>query len=90
MARPQSGQIYNLADDAPEEPAKVTAYAAELLGMDPPPLVPFEDADLGPMAETFWRDNKRVSNHRIKEDLGITLRYPDYRAGLTALAEGLS
>ncbi len=51
----------------------------------PPPLVPFEAAELSAMARSFYRDNKRVSNRRIKEDLGVALAYPDYRAGLKAI-----
>jgi hypothetical protein len=56
-----------------------------LLGTPPPPLVPLEAAGLSPMARSFYDDNKRVSNRRIKEELGVRLRYPDYRAGLAAI-----
>jgi len=48
-------------------------------------LVPFEQAELSPMARSFYRDNKRVSNRRIKDELGVALAYPDYKAGLEAL-----
>ena len=85
IARPNPGRIYNLCDDAPAPPAEVTAYACEILGMEPPPLVPFESAELSPMALSFYRDSKRVSNRRIKEELGVTLAYPDYKAGLQAI-----
>ena len=60
-------------------------YACELLEVAPPPLVPFAEAELSPMGRSFYRDSKRVSNRRIKEELGVALRYPDYRAGLEAL-----
>ena len=53
--------------------------------MAPPPLGPFAEAELSPMARSFYRDNKRVSNRRIKDELGVTLTYPDYRLGLRAL-----
>ena len=85
VARPAPGGIYNVCDDLPAAPAEVVAFAAGLLGMDPPPLVPFAEADLSPMARSFYADNRRVRNGRIKRDLGAQLRYPDYKAGLTAL-----
>lgn len=85
IARPRAGAIYNVCDDAPAAPAEVTAYAARLLGLPPPPLVPLAEAGLSPMAESFYADNKRVSNALIKRELGVRLRYPDYRAGLAAI-----
>jgi nucleoside-diphosphate-sugar epimerase len=85
IARPSPGRVYNLCDDAPAPPADVIATACELLGREPPPHVPFEEAELSAMARSFYRDNKRVSNRRIKKELGVTLVYPDYRAGLEAI-----
>ena len=85
MAAPSPGRIYNVADDAPTPPGEVVAHAAELLGMPAPPRVAFEDADLSPMARSFYAESKRVSNRRIKRDLGVRLRYPTYREGLAAL-----
>lgn len=87
MAAPAPGAIYNLADDEPAAPQDVTAFAAQLLGMAPPPEVPFEEAGLGPMARGFYSESKRVRNDRIKTDLGVHLRHPDYRAGLAAILE---
>jgi nucleoside-diphosphate-sugar epimerase len=85
MARPQPGAVYNVCDDMPADPAAVVAHAAALLGMPPPPPVPFDGAALSPMARSFYDDNKRVSNARIKSELGVALRYPDYRTGLAAI-----
>ncbi|HZT20460.1 MAG TPA: SDR family oxidoreductase [Dongiaceae bacterium] len=85
MAKPRAGAIYNLADDDPAPPAEVVAYAAGLLGIAPPPLVPFAEARLSPMALSFYRDSKRVRNDRIKRELGLRLAHPDYRAGLAAI-----
>jgi len=85
IARPNPGRVYNLADDAPAPPAEVTAFACRLLGVTPPPAEPFETAQLSPMAQSFYRDSKRVSNARIKAELGVRLRYPTYREGLRAL-----
>jgi nucleoside-diphosphate-sugar epimerase len=85
ISRPRPGAIYNVCDDDPAAPEAVVAHAAALLGMPAPPLVPFEAAELSPMARSFYDDNKRVSNRLIKSELGVTLRYPDYRAGLAAI-----
>lgn len=77
--------IFNLADDEPAPPEDVVAYAAALMGVPAPPAIPFETAELSPMARSFYGDNKRVSNRRIKEELGVRLAYPSYREGLSAL-----
>ncbi len=85
MNRPRPGAIYNVCDDLPAPPQDVTAHACRLLGVTPPPAVPFDKTDLSPMARSFYAENKRVRNDLIKRELGITLAYPDYRAGLEAL-----
>ena len=84
MARPNPGRIYNVCDDVPANPADVVAYAAGLLGVPAPPLLPLEEAGLTPLGRSFYEDSKRVSNVRIKTELGVSLRYPNYREGLTA------
>jgi nucleoside-diphosphate-sugar epimerase len=85
MARPRPGAVYNVCDDDPAPPAAVVAHAAELLGVEPPPLVPLDAAGLSPMALSFYDDNKRVANRLIKTELGVALRYPDFRTGLAAI-----
>ena len=87
MARPGPGAVYNVCDDEPAPAADVVAFACELLGVDAPPLVPFHQAagEMSPMALSFWRDNRRVDNSRIKGELGVRLKFPDYRAGLRAV-----
>jgi nucleoside-diphosphate-sugar epimerase len=85
MASPNPGRAYNVADDEPCPPQDVVTFAAELLGMAPPPEIPFEDARLSPMARSFFADSKRVSNVRIKSELGYNLLYPTYREGLKSL-----
>jgi hypothetical protein len=87
MNNPDPGRVYNVTDDYPAPSHEVIAYACELLGLETPPLIPYEEADLAPIARSFYSDNKRVHNSRIKEDLGITLKYPDYRSGLAACLE---
>jgi dTDP-4-dehydrorhamnose reductase len=82
MAKPNPGAIYNVCDDDPAAPAEVIEHAATLLGIAPPPLVPFAEAKLSDMARSFYADNKRVRNDRIKGELGVELSYPDYRRGL--------
>jgi nucleoside-diphosphate-sugar epimerase len=89
MNRPNPGAVYNVADDEAAPPGDVVAYAAELLGLAPPPPEPFETAELSAMARSFYAESKRVGNDRIKRELGVTLAYPSYREGLRALlAEG--
>ena len=88
MAQPNGGAIYNVCDDEAAPPQDVIAHAAKLLGLVPPPEIPFDRAELSPMAASFYRDNKRTRNDRIKGELGVQLRYPDYRAGLATLLEG--
>ena len=87
MDRPCPGAIYNACDDDPAPPQDVIGHAADLLGMPRPPEVAFDDAALSRMARSFYADNKRVRNDRIKTDLGVTLLYSDYRAGLAALLD---
>jgi nucleoside-diphosphate-sugar epimerase len=90
MARPNAGSVYNVCDDDPAPPWEVVEYAAELLGIPAPPAVPFEQAELSDMARSFYDDNKRVRNERIKRELGVQLMYPSYREGLRALSSSHS
>ena len=83
--RPNPGAVYNVCDDNPAPPQDVIAFAAELLGLPIPPEVPFEEADMSPMARSFYSDSKKVSNDRIKDELGVKLLYPTYQSGLQAL-----
>ncbi len=85
IAKPTPGEIFNVADDEPTPPEDVIAYAAELLGVEPPPEERFDKAEMSEMARSFYGDNRRISNRRIKDELGVTLRYPNYRDGLRAL-----
>ena len=85
IAQPRPAALYNVCDDEPAAPEAVIAHAAALLGLAPPPLTPLAAAELSPMALSFYDDNKRVRNALIKNELGVSLRYPDYRAGLAAI-----
>ena len=87
MARPRPAGIYNLCDDEPAPAAEVTAYAATLLGVEPPPETPFDAHTLSPAAQRFWAECKRVSNARAKAELGWRPAYPTYREGLQAILE---
>jgi nucleoside-diphosphate-sugar epimerase len=89
MKKPQLGEIYNVSDDCPSPPVEAVEYACSLLGVEPPPLVLFEKADLSPTARGFYITNKRVSNKKIKQELGVTLLYPDYRSGLNELLKNI-
>ncbi len=85
MRRPRPGAIYNVCDDEPAPPQEVIAFAADLLGVPPPPEEDFATAELSPMARSFYADSRRVANRLIKHELGVTLAYPTYREGLRAL-----
>jgi nucleoside-diphosphate-sugar epimerase len=85
IKRPNPGAAYNVCDDDPAPPEDVIAYAAELLGLPVPPAEDFETAEMTPMARSFYAESKKVRNDRIKDELGVELLYPDYKAGLRAL-----
>jgi len=82
---PNPGAAYNVCDNDPAPPEDVIAYAAELLGLPIPEAIAFEQADMTPMARSFYAESKKVRNDRIKDELGVKLLYPDYKAGLQAL-----
>jgi len=85
LARSRPGGIYNVTDNEPAPPQDVVAFAARLCGLEPPAEIPFERAELSPMAKSFYSENRRVRNALIRDELGVTLNYPTYREGLTAL-----
>lgn len=79
--------LFNVSDDEPAPGEEVVAYAAALLGVEPPPVVPYDVAEpsMSPMAKSFYGEVKRVRNDRMKRELGVTLRHPTYREGIGAL-----
>jgi nucleoside-diphosphate-sugar epimerase len=84
--------VVNVTDDAPTPPGDPIVFAARLLGIVPPPEIPFAEAvtTMTPLAASFYAENRRVRNERLKHALGVTLRYPSYREGLAALHEACS
>ena len=82
---PRQGAIYNVCDDNPAPPEDVISYAAELLDMPIPIAIDYDKAEMSPMARSFYAENKRVSNELIKKELGVELKFPDYKAGLQSL-----
>lgn len=85
IARPNPGAAYNVCDDEPAPPEDVLSHAAALLGLPEPPGIPYDEAEMTPMARSFYAESKRVRNDRIKDELGVRLLYPTYREGLAAL-----
>lgn len=79
--------VYNVTDNEPAPPQDVVTFAARLMGIAPPPEITFEAANLKPMAASFYSENKRVRNTRIKDDLGVALAFPTYREGLQNLLD---
>lgn len=84
LAERRQGGIFNVTDSEPAPPQDVVAYAAKLMGVEPPPEIPFETAQLSPMARSFYGENKRVSNAAIRAT-GYVFRYPDYRTAFDAM-----
>jgi nucleoside-diphosphate-sugar epimerase len=85
LARPMQGAVFNVCDDEPAPPQDVVAHAAFLMGVAPPPEVPIAEAELSPMAASFYAECKRASNAKLRRELGWTPRFPSYREGLAAL-----
>lgn len=83
--KPKPNSIYNMADDLPTPSHEVDQFAAKLLHQQALPLIPFEKAQLSPMAQDFYCANRKVSNKKIKQELGVELNYPSYQQGLTQL-----
>ena len=81
--------IFNVTDDEPTPQGVPVGFAAELLGVAPPPEIPFTEAakTMSPMALSFYGESKQVRNDKLKRALGMRLRYPTYREGLRALFE---
>lgn len=86
LARLEAGGVFNVTDDEPAPPQDVVAFAAGLMGVAPPPEIDFATADLTPMARSFYGENKRVSNAKLKAT-GYRFVHPNYRAALTAMWE---
>ncbi|MBK5927302.1 SDR family oxidoreductase [Rhodobaculum claviforme] len=85
MARPTATAVVNLADDLSAPPQEVIWHAADLAGLPRPPAIPFDAADLGAMARSFYAECRRTRNDRLKSALGVRLIHPDYRSGLAAI-----
>lgn len=81
--------VFNIADDEPSPSGDPIAFAAQLLGVDPPPEISFDDAapSMTAMGLSFWQDCRRVKNDKLKHQLGVALNYPTYREGLRALSK---
>ncbi|RFB75570.1 SDR family oxidoreductase [Methylovirgula sp. 4M-Z18] len=79
------GGLWNVTDDYPAPPQDVVTYGASLLGVEPPAEQDFASARLTAMARSFYGENKRVSNAKMKRDLGVALAYPTYREALAAI-----
>ena len=89
IQKPKPGEIYNVCDDEPAPPSEAAEYAFKLLNISPPPLIPLESAELSEIARGFYKHCKRISNKKIKEELGVKLKYPNYRSGLDAIFKSM-
>ena len=88
LGRPAQSTIYNVTDDLPASSSELIAYACDLLGRPVPEAIPWHEIEptMSAMARSFYSENRRVRNDRIKRELGVVLRYPTYREGLRAIA----
>lgn len=84
LAQRGMGGVFNVTDDEPAPPQDVVAEAARLMGVEPPPEIPFEKAEMSPMARSFYGENKRVSNARLR-NAGFEFAFPNYRVSLAQL-----
>lgn len=84
IRNPKGGEVYNVSDDLPAPSHEVIEHACQILGLPTPQLIPFDKADLAPITLSFYADNKRIKNDKIKNELGVRLKYPTYREGLKA------
>ena len=77
-------QIINIADDEPCSQIEVIQYCYDLLGLKMPKPILFEEAkkELSPIAQSFWMENRRVSNELLCKTLGYKLIYKNYKIGL--------
>ena len=89
MTNREPGEVYNVCDDEPASQSDIVEYSCKILGIKPPAFISFEEAKkkMSPMTLSFWKDNRRVDNTKIKNNLGVSLLYPTYRAGLMAIFE---
>ena len=85
MGKAESNSIYNVCDDEPVSAKEVVEFACQLLKTEPPPVIPFQQAELSDIARTFYLDNKKIRNEKMKKELNIQLKYPDYRTGLITI-----
>lgn len=90
MTQPRPGEIYNVADDLPTESSTLILEACSLMGITPPQGIPWENANLNPMAASFWQESRRVSNFKIKSQLGVELFFPTYKQGLVSIYKAYS
>ena len=89
MARPAHGRVYNVADDEACASGDVIRHAAGLLEMEPPVPIPYDSAELSPMARSFYAECKRLDTSRIRTELGVELGYPTYREGLRRILDDM-
>ena len=85
MAQPRRGRIINLADNKPAPQGDVVRHAASLIGIEPPQPQSLEEANLSPMARSFYVSRRKVASNVIGPELGLDLLYPDYESGLAAI-----
>lgn len=87
MNKPEAGSIYNLSDDLPAANHEVLDYACDLLSVPHLPEINYEDSVISERMRSFYENNKRVLNNKVKQELSYTLKYPSYKEGLISIKE---
>ncbi len=86
---PDPGRSYNVVDDLPTATPDILDYICNLLGRPHLPAIDINDAKISPILRIFYSENKRVRNDRIKQELGVSLKYPTYKEGFSSLVRSL-
>jgi len=86
---PHAGRCYNVVDDLPAPSQEVIDYICDLLHRPHLPEIDFDNADISPMMKSFYSENKRVCNDRIRQELNVKLLYPTYKEGFSHLIKNI-
>jgi len=90
LSNPTPGEIFNITDDYPCESYKVIQYACNLMKIPLPEKVNINDERLNKKTLSFYYDNKRVLNIKIKKILDWTPKFRNYKLGLKKIYTDLS
>ncbi len=85
MSSQSKTKIYNLSDDLPATQLDVAKFAASLLKKNCPEIVSLKSEMVSEMAKSFYKEEKKVSNKKLKDELGYKLMFPSFKEGLSSI-----